>query len=96
MHIWDTNGITLHRKIGLPTGKEFLKAVCAGASEPPGTSADIEVARAWNQVIDLIVNDLAWEGPALMGGEVIVDRPENEEMFLDALAQLIWTCRHQG
>jgi len=91
---WEAAGIRLHLEAGLPTGKEFLMAVCASATEPGGGPADVMVASALNTVQDIQVYGLSWCGPTDLGADVVLGTPEDETLFLDGVAELLWAMRH--
>jgi hypothetical protein len=79
----------------LPSGKDILLQICRSAVESSGSDLDVLVARTWNVVTNVHVQHVAWSGEPELGATIVLCAHENKNLFLDAVAELLWATRHQ-
>jgi hypothetical protein len=93
---WEQSGLHVHRDVGLPSADEALREL-AGAVVAPGSAALKEqVARQLLQrVLGVFIERLAWNGRALLEADLELGEAD-EDALVDALADLLWSHRHDG
>jgi hypothetical protein len=89
LHSWETTGIVIHRDRGLPSACELLtkaaRALVEEGKRPDGTGLTIDV-------IDMFIENFAWHGRQHLDAPVVLDSLD-EDMALDAMAELLWRMR---
>jgi len=93
--VWERQGIRLHIDAGLPESKVVLQQVlnCVYADDIDQLNGLVD--KLSGPILELAISQLAWSGPEQLGGDVIVQRPEEDE-FLDAIAELLWKYQDFG
>jgi hypothetical protein len=92
--IWERHGLRGHLEVDLPTYREAADQLAArcmkGPAEfhgPNATPLSLRVLRVW-------MEHFAWEGPDLLQADVVVGDLD-EDVFIDLLAEFVWTYRHE-
>ena len=90
---WESAGLRLHKDHGLPSGRDALRLVFDSFVLRPGPERGEAVVRSLCvEVLKLSITQLAWDGPTVLGGEVVLGEA-SEEALINALAQLAWGLR---
>lgn len=92
--VWEHEGLRPHLPDGLPTFSQADADLAARVSEDWEAMRAPEAAALSRRVLELYVERFAWEGPELLGSDVVVGDVD-EDAFVDALAEYVWSHRHE-
>src|SRR5262249_48991571 len=85
---WEARGFTFHRAAGLPRARQAIRDAFNALGEPDADPTQLCLA-----ALRFSVERLAWNGPRDLGADVVLDEL-TEDAALDALAEFLWTARH--
>lgn len=89
--LWERAGLNAHIEAGLPSSKEAGQALerraKLGAAEFDESRVDL-----WRRVNAFWIEHLAWDGQALLGAEITIDRGDDDS-FVEEMAQFLWRNR---
>jgi hypothetical protein len=91
---WEQRGLHAHRDAGLPSAREAISQVVRAVTGPePILEKEQAASQLALRVLAFFVESLAWNGRAILDADVELGEAE-EEPLVDALAQFLWTHRH--
>lgn len=90
--IWEQCGITAHVDAGLPGAEQVLKRVL---SLREGRELDEFVDKLGLRAAMIQHEQFAWQAGVELGAEIAVNPGDDEEAFLDAMADFLWSHRKQ-
>ncbi|WP_165246493.1 hypothetical protein [Paludisphaera soli] len=88
---WERSGLDVHLQAGLPSAERALTEALESLGAAEARSID-ELSR---RVVALFAERFAWRGRSELGADVVLDDPDDDVM-LEALAQLLWASRRSG
>ena len=94
LHVWENRGLTPHLKGGLPAAKVASKELADRAHRGTAEFEGENAAPLSRQVLKICIEQFAWNGEELLQADVVVGDVDEDE-FVDVLAEIIWTHRHQ-
>jgi hypothetical protein len=93
---WEAAGYAVHVEAGLPTAcaslDHVIRTLIAAAADRTALAAAGALGRA---VFDLAVTRFAWTAGPELGSDVVLD-VSGEDALIEALAQFLWSHRHDG
>jgi hypothetical protein len=89
LHVWEWNGILVHREAGLPSAQEALLDVFQSLTDPESAA---KTAQLPARVTALFMAKFAWTAPVELNADVTLGEAE-EEALLEALADFLWAHR---
>ena len=92
--LWERHGLRRHLNTDLPTFRQAAAALGARALKGPAEFDGPDAAPLSGRVLQVWVEHFAWDGPELIGADVVVGDFDDDEV-VDVLAEFIWTHRHE-
>lgn len=92
--VWERKGLRPYLRNDLPTFREAASDLAARISEDPDAMKDRGAATLHRRVLGFYLERFAWEGPELLGTDVVVSDVDEDD-FIDVLAEFVWTHRHE-
>ena len=92
--VWERYGLREHLDVNLPTFAEAIADLVDRALRGPSAFADPSSAELSERVFRVWVEHFAWEGLELLSTDAVVGDFDNDD-FVEELADLIWTHRHE-
>lgn len=92
--VWEHHGLREHLDVDLPTSQEALANLAARTLKGPTAFEGPNPAPLSSRVLQVWVERFAWDGPELLGADVVVGDFDDDEL-VEVLAELIWTNRHE-
>jgi len=90
--VWESSGLRVHLDSGLPMAE--LAIIEAFGLLEASTEAETQLsAELPRKVIGLFADRFAWHGRRDLNSDVELDDPVDDDLFLDALARLLWDAR---
>lgn len=89
---WETAGITLHQKAGLPTSQDALRILFRHFKTGRETCSTLHNG-LYDAVFGLLVNNFAWTGQQDLQATIQLDFPD-EDRLVEAMARFLWSQRH--
>lgn len=87
-------GYAVHVGAGLPTARAALYHVIRTLADAAADRAALAAGGALGRAaFDLTVTRFAWAARTELGSDVVLDA-SGEDALVEALAQLLWACRH--
>lgn len=90
---WEDHGIVIHRDAGLPPAMKVICETFEGLRLKEDADRWSRAVQLFHEVTWLFAEHIAWHGHAMMGGEFVVGRA-NEDALVDVLARFLWEHRH--
>jgi hypothetical protein len=90
---WENQGLEHHIDCGLPSFSEAASDLCRRAERNRASLEGRESAILHRRVLEFWLDQIAWQGPNELGAEFAIAHAD-EEAFLDAAAEFLWTRRH--
>ena len=90
---WEQNSISEHLKAGLPSALQVMKRVL---SLMEVSELQAYVDRLGLQVIIVQRESLAWQAGGALGADVAIVADDDEDAFLDTMADFLWDNRHNS
>ena len=92
--VWERQGLRKHLDVDLPTFQEAAADLAARALNGPAAFEDPKDAPLSGRVLQVWVEHFAWDGPELIGADVVVGDFDDDD-FVEVLADFVWTHRHE-
>lgn len=92
---WEQSGLLSHLDAGLPPACEALRAAFRGLTEPGIPDTDPTSGALMPRVWALLIERCAWNGRVELDADLVLGDVE-EDAFADALADFVWTHRHDA
>ncbi len=92
---WEANGIHIHRAAGLPPAEQALRDAffwLKRATQPDPGPPPLPLAL---RVLALSFEHFAWGGRDNLDADILLAEA-GDDAFIEALADFLWTHRHQG
>lgn len=90
---WEHNAITAHIDRGLPNAIEVLRRVTA-LRQGPELQGFVE--NLFAQVSDIQYEQLVWQTAGRQGADLAIAASDDDEAFLDAVADFLWQHRDRS
>jgi len=91
---WEKQGLRRFLDTDLPTFSEAAAALAARCQKGPSEFDGPDAAPLSEQVLQVRMDRLAWQGPELLQADIVVsDVDENE--FAQVLTDFVWQHRHE-
>jgi len=90
--VWELNAITAHLDAGLPSSDHVLKRVM---SLLQGNELREYVRNLDSRAIKILREQFVWQASGEQCADIAIVTDGNEDAFLDALADFLWTNRHK-
>jgi hypothetical protein len=92
--LWERQGLRPYFDVDLPTYREAADALLARAQRGPAAFDGPDAALLSSRVLQTWMNHFAWEGQDLLQADVLVGGVDDEDTFVDLLANFLLTHRH--
>jgi len=92
--VWERQGLRKYLNVDLPTYCEAAAELAARAQDGPAAFEGLKAASLSDRVLQVWVEHFAWDGPDLIGTEVVVGDFDDDD-FVDLLAEFVWAHRHE-
>ncbi len=91
--MWELDGFTAHLDAGLPSYTDAFVELARKTEQNDWDSKTIATDGLSSEVFKLSLKEFSWDAPSLLGIEVQL-KTDNEDKFVEQLAEFLWRNRN--
>ena len=94
--LWERRDLLRHIEVDLPTYRQAADQLAARCEKGPAEFQGQNATPLSLLIMQVWIEHFAWDGPDLLNAEAVLsDVNEDDDDFVELLAEFVWTHRHE-